>query len=89
MGEEHSSTGLGLILLQPFPISHHSSHKLLAPGERAAPPGFGVKYCFGGDPVRGTWGERRFGQSDQAVYVASGKVVDVTKLLLPSMPDLL
>lgn len=52
MGEERSSTGL---LLQPFPISHHSSHKLLAPGERAAPPGLRVKYCFGGDPVRGLW----------------------------------
>lgn len=83
MGEERLSAGLGLILLQPFPISpHRSSHKAPSTRREKAPPGFRVKYCFGGG-----LGERPDGQADQALGRAYGKVADLTKLLLPSMPD--
>lgn len=40
-------------------------------------------------PSQGTLGERPYGQTDQALGRFFGKVADLTKLLLPSMPDLL
>lgn len=88
MGEEHSSTGLWLVLLQPFSVSPFLPHASSTRRERG-PSKAQSEVLFWWGPGQGTLGERRFDQSDQALCVASGKVVDVTKLLLPSMPDLL
>lgn len=57
VGEEHSSTGLCLILCFSCFLSLPTipATRLLAPGEREAPPGFRVKYCLAEHPVGGLW----------------------------------
>lgn len=83
----HSSAGLGLVRFRPFPfLLTIPPIRLLAPQERS-PSRVQSEVLLWQGPSRGTWGERPDGQADRAVGRASGQVADLTKRLLPSMPD--